>query len=336
MKPCRSPSGGFVPPANTPPAPMQPPNELPSISSPAKCHSCFCEAPITSTPTFDPVPMSSLVPIIQPAPPTTFASSPVANDNPPEPSAPLEEEKFPYRSSDSTLPYSSHVSEVINSPSCSFNTAVSSTSFLDEPFPEQHTFVPPSRSVLPMNTSTPTKTVTQRLLLTDALLNPASSRMTTLSPIHCAEDNCPRLLRSNTVNQRHATAQHILNKQLPHELKNELGLETTQTAGFSGQSIKTTQSASQTGARNRPIHRKLRFRSFGKTRVQKPVASSRQTKHPKKRVFHFIGIIKTRFLNESDCSHFCMYPYYSTHAFSCYYHNGLPVFSLIIIAIFIV
>ena len=107
MKPCRSPPGRFIPPANTPLAPMQPPKELPSNSSPAKCHSCFCEAPKTSTPTVGPVPASSSVPIIQPAPPTTFASSPVASDNPPEPSAPLEEETFPNRLSDSTLPYSS-------------------------------------------------------------------------------------------------------------------------------------------------------------------------------------------------------------------------------------
>ena len=41
MKPCRSPRGGFVPPANTPSAPMQPPNEPPSNSTPAKSHSCF-------------------------------------------------------------------------------------------------------------------------------------------------------------------------------------------------------------------------------------------------------------------------------------------------------
>ena len=223
--------------------PMQPPNELASNSTPAKCYSCFCEAPMTCAPPHAPVLVSSLVPIIQPAPPTTFASSPVANDNPPESSAPLEEETFPNRSSDSTLPYSSHVPEVVNSTNCSFNTAVSSTSFLDDPFPEQHTVVPPSQSVLPINTSTPTKTVTQRPLLTDALLNHASLRMTTLFPIRRAEDNFPRLLRSNTVNQRHATAQRILNKQLPHELQNKLGLKTTQTAESSGQSMKKTQSS---------------------------------------------------------------------------------------------
>ena len=102
MKPCRSPPGGFVPPANTPPAQMQPPNELASNSTPAKCHSCFCEAPITCTPTVGPAPVSNSVPIIQPAPHTTFASSPVASDSPHEPSAPLEEETFPNRSSDST------------------------------------------------------------------------------------------------------------------------------------------------------------------------------------------------------------------------------------------
>ena len=186
MKLCRSPPGGFVPPANTPSAPMQPPNELASNSTPAKCHSCFCEAPITSAATVGPVPVSYSVPIFQPAPPTSFASSPVASDNPLDPSAPLQDETFSKRSSDSNLTFSSHVPEVINSPHCSFSTAVSSTSFLDDPFPYQHTVVPPSRSVLPINTSTPTNTVTQRPLLTDPLLNHAFSRMTTLSPIRRA------------------------------------------------------------------------------------------------------------------------------------------------------
>ena len=115
MKHCLSHPGGFVPPANTPPAPMQPPIELPFNSSPAKCHSCFFEAPTTRTPTSGPVPVSSLVSKILPAPPTTFTSSPVAKNKPLEPFAPLEEEKFPNRSSDSTLPYSSHVPEVANS-----------------------------------------------------------------------------------------------------------------------------------------------------------------------------------------------------------------------------
>ena len=306
MKTCRSPAGGFVPPANTLPAPMQPPKELASISTPARCHSCLCEAPISCTSTNDPVAVSTSLPILQPALHTTLASSPVANDNPPESFAPLEEETFPDHSSNSTLPYTSHVPEVVNYANCSFNTAVSSTSFLDEPFPEQHTVVPPSRSVFRTNTSTPTKTVTQRPLLTDALLNHASSRMTTLSPIHRADDNCHHLLRSRTINQRHATAQHNLNKQVPHELKNQLGLETTQTAGSSSQFIKTTQSTSQTGAHNRPIHRKLYFRSFGRNKGPKAGRKwpANQTHTQTKRVFHFIANIKTRFPNESDCLHF--------------------------------
>ena len=82
MKPCPSPPGGFVPPANTPPAPMQAHNDLPSHSSPARIHSCFCEAPITCAPTAGPVPVSILVPIVQPAARTTFALSPVVFDNP--------------------------------------------------------------------------------------------------------------------------------------------------------------------------------------------------------------------------------------------------------------
>ena len=197
---------------------------------------------------------------------------------------------------------------------CSFNTAVSSTSFLADPFPEQHTVVPTSRSVFRINTSTPTETVTQRPLLTDALLNNASSRNTTLSPIRRAENNCPRLLHLNTVNQRHATAQHILNKQLQHEVQNELGLETTQTVGYSGQSIKTMQPTSQTVKCNRPIHRELHFCSFGKNKCpntgRKLPADQTHTHthtHTQKRVFHFIIINKTRFPNESDCLHFCTY-----------------------------
>ena len=287
MKFFRSTPGGFVPPANTIFAPMQPPNELASNSFPANCHSSFCEAPVTCTSTVYPVPVSSSVPLIQPAPPTTFASSPVANDNYPEPSVPLEEDTFPNRSSDSTLSYSSHVPEVVNSRNRSFNTAVSSTSFLDDPFPEQHIVAPLSRSVFPTNTSTPTKTLTQRPLLTDALLNHASSRMTTLSPIRCADDNCPRLLRSNTVNQRHATAQRILNKQLPHELKNEFELETTQTAGSSCQSIETTQFTSKPLCATVQSVANSIFAHSAKTMVQKPVTNSQRTKHTEKTCLPF-------------------------------------------------
>ena len=93
--------------------------------------------------------------------------------------------------------------------------------------------------------------------------------MATHSPVRRAQHNCLRLLRSSTVSQRHATAQHILNKQLPDELKNEVGLEAMQDAGPSGQSIKATQSRSQTAARNGPVHRKLNFHSFGKNKGPK-------------------------------------------------------------------
>ena len=141
--------------------------------------------------------------------------------------------------------------------------------------------------------------------------------MTTLSPIRRAEQNYPRLLRCNTVNQRHATAQHNLNKQLPHELKNELGLETTRDEGSSSQSIETTQITSQTAARNCLIYHKLHFRSFDKHKG--PKTGRREPadqRHTKKRVFHVIGIIKTRFINESDCFHFCNHTNQYMH-FSC-------------------
>ena len=65
----------------------------------------------------------------------------------------------------------------------------------------------------------------QQPLFTDAVLTNAPSRMTILSPTRCSDNNCRRLLRSTTVNQRHATVQHSLNKQLLHELKNAFGFE---------------------------------------------------------------------------------------------------------------
>ena len=132
-KPFPLPPGGFVPPPNTPLAPMQPPNELFSNSFPAKCHCCFFEAPITCAPTVGPIPVSSSVQIVQPALPTTFALTPVVDENPPEPSAPLEEELIPNRSSDSTLPYSSHVPEVVNS-----QTVPSTLLFPPHPFLMTH------------------------------------------------------------------------------------------------------------------------------------------------------------------------------------------------------
>ena len=97
MKPFRSPPGGFIPPTNTPPAKRQPPNEIPSKSPTAKCHSSFCETLLTCTPSVGPVPVSSSVPSVQPSLHNTFASPPVANDNPPEEdifSAPREEDIF--------------------------------------------------------------------------------------------------------------------------------------------------------------------------------------------------------------------------------------------------
>ena len=149
IKPGRSPPGDFVPRTNTPPEPMQPENEIFFISSTAKCHFCFCEARITCTPTFCPVPASNWVLIVQSSLRTTFASPPVANDNLPESSAPTEEVIFPNRSADFTLPLFFQVPESVNSPICSFNTAVSATPDLDDQFPAKQTVIPPSRAGFP-------------------------------------------------------------------------------------------------------------------------------------------------------------------------------------------
>ena len=171
IKPCHSSPGGFVSPTNTPPAPMQPLMMTPFNSSIAKCHSCFCEAHIACTPTVDPVSVSCSAPVFRPSPQTTFVWPLVANDNLDKSFATMEEDTFPNRSTDPTLPYSSDVREVLNSSNCSFNTAVSSTS--------------------PLDNSTTSKTVTKQQLLTDALSINASSRMTTLSPVRRFEHNCP-------------------------------------------------------------------------------------------------------------------------------------------------
>ena len=200
---------------------MQRPNEIISNSFSAKFYSCFREAHITCFPTDGLASVSSSVPTLQSSGHTSFASPPVANENPPESYAPMEEDTFPNCSDDSTLPSFSQVPETVNSSDYSFNTAVFSTSHLDDQFSAQQTIVPPSPSGFPIKTSTPTKSVMQRPLLTDALLTNASSRMATLSTIRRSDRFCPNPLRSNTVNQKHGTAQHNLKKHLSQKLKNE-------------------------------------------------------------------------------------------------------------------
>ena len=83
------------------------------------------------------------------------------------------EDTFPNRSPDSTLPSFSQVPETVNSPNCSFNTAVSSTSYLDDKCPARQTVYLRSRSSFPINTPTPIKIVTQQPLLTNVLLTNA-------------------------------------------------------------------------------------------------------------------------------------------------------------------
>ena len=76
-------------------------------------------------------------------------------------------------------------------------------------------------------------------------------------------------------------------------------------AGSSRQSIKTTQSTSQTAAHNRSIHRKLYFCSFAKNKGPNTGHKKPADKRPtKKRAFHVIGIIKTRLIKKSGCLHF--------------------------------
>ena len=132
MKPCRSPPGGFVLPTNTRPAPMQPSNALHFKCSTTKCH-LFLWSPNNLY--FNSWPNSHLKFGLSGSTITAyhFCIATICQRQPsPESTAPLEEETFPNHSPDSTLLYSSHVPEVVNSSKCSLNTAVSSMSFLDD------------------------------------------------------------------------------------------------------------------------------------------------------------------------------------------------------------
>ena len=202
MKPCRSPSGGFVPPANTPPAPMQLPIEIPFKFSTAKCHSCFCEAPMTCTPSVGPVPVSSSVPIVQQSMHTSLRCHQL-------PTTTLSSLLRPWRKK--------HIQIARLIPPCLIllmllksltpqivpSILVSSLSVFNDPFPAQQSVVPPSRSGFPIYTSTPTKPVMLRPLLTDALFHNSSSRVTTLSPIRHAEHNCPSITQQHRKSKAH-------------------------------------------------------------------------------------------------------------------------------------
>ena len=145
----------------------------------------------------------------------------------------------------------------------SFNTADSFTSFIHA-MPSA-----PPQSVFPGITSTPRRTPNSGPLLTDDVLDSASSRVRTLPPNFPFYQDCPRLLRSNTMAQRHATAQHVLNQQLPGQLKNELGLESPPTAESSRLSGNTTASPPVTESTSRPTRRKLTWRAVGKRKGPK-------------------------------------------------------------------
>ena len=101
MERWRSLHGGFVPLTQTPPTSMKPLNEISSNISTAKCFPCFCEFNLFFTPTVGPVSVPSSVLRVQRSLQTTFASPPVANDNTLASSGPLEENTFPNPSRDS-------------------------------------------------------------------------------------------------------------------------------------------------------------------------------------------------------------------------------------------
>ena len=185
-----------------------------------------------------------------------------------------------------------------NSPSrqlrkCSFNTAFFSKSYLDDPFPAKQTVISPFRSDFPKNTSTPTKTVTQQPLLTDAVVTNTSSRMTMVPPIRGSEHKCDRLSRSSTANQRHATTQHFLKKTTLARTEERSRTWKNSRRGIQ-LSINCSNAVNITNGCTQPSKSpQTPFPLLGKHEGQKPTGSYQQTQHTKKIVFHVIGIIKT-------------------------------------------
>ena len=169
---------------------MQSPNENSSVFSIAKWHSGFCEGHLTCIQTVSQILVPYLVLLVQPPPHTTFALPPVANDNTFESKAPGGRHiSKPLTRFHLIFLFSSSRSRQLHNllfQNCCFLNVLSWRVFLAQP-----TVIHPSRYDCPINTSTPTKSVQQQPLLTEAVITNASSRITTHSPIRRSDHFFP-------------------------------------------------------------------------------------------------------------------------------------------------
>ena len=193
MKPCHAPPQGVSvkPPQST--NNSSPTKEVPACTPPpVSCCTCTCDIGPTlpvNTPSTRPTTASVPPPLSVPSPESTPQS--VAEDD------------FPNHSP--AVPPPSHQDANLSA-NCSFNTADSSMASIPEPFPAPFTVPDHSLSTsLPSFTSTPRQPPSSRPILTNEVLDSASSRVHTLSPSRPSYQDCPRPLRSNTMNQRRAT-----------------------------------------------------------------------------------------------------------------------------------
>ena len=183
MKQCCTPPEGCLATKTNPPGSH--PQEKPS-PSPLPTNPCMCEDHILSTSVPHPVLVS--VSFTQ-APETSIkptAMQPMSNYQIPASSASLNDNSFRNRS---CQPSQTNVASTSNSLDCSFNTAVFSPFFLEDSFPEASTVIPPTSAHA---TSTPKTCGTSRPLLTEDLLNSASSRIRTQSSPCQLYQECPR------------------------------------------------------------------------------------------------------------------------------------------------
>ena len=188
---------------------------------------CMCEEQILSTSVPNPVPVPALFMQASEISLKPTLMHPLRNSQKPASSAPLNYDSYPNHLCQSS---DLRVASMSNSLICPSNTAFFPPSVLGDSFSEASTVIPPASANV---TSTPKTCGPSRPLLTQDVLNSASFCVRTQSSPCRLHQDCPRSLRATTMNQRRATAQQILNRELTDDMKIELGFDTTNGADSS-------------------------------------------------------------------------------------------------------
>ena len=249
LKPCRVPPEKLT----CPTFPSSSPTSMPSATNvgtpiPPNCHPCACDAgPILVSGNATAAPSASP---LHSSPGTASRSFDIDLGTQ---SAPPADDTFPNRSPGHDAP---------TSVNCSFNTAASSPSVTGPSANRPVTPPPPQQPVGPFLTSTPRKATAPSFLSPD-VLSRASARLHTLSPTRPFYQDCPRVLRPSTVNQRHATTQHVLNKQLPADIRLETGITSSSDVSSSGVTTEFIPSSV------RPCNRSIRPKTSAR-KLRKP------------------------------------------------------------------